>query len=68
MAGGTVGSDCQEEGYISGEYCLLIGQCMKEECMYVITVCESITHSSLVRCLFKTRNSIFLLKIYSLLC
>ena len=54
MDGGTVGSDCLEEGYTSGEHSMFIGQCVKQEWMYVITLCESITHISVVLCKFKT--------------
>ena len=54
MDGGTVGSDCLEEGYTSREHNMFIGQCVKQEWMYVITLCESITHISVVICKFKT--------------
>ena len=54
MDGGTVGSDCLEEGYISGEHSMFIGQYVKQEWIYVITLCESITHISVVICKFKT--------------
>ena len=52
MDGGTVWSDCLEAGYTSGEHIMFIGQCVKQEWMYVITLCESITHISVVICKF----------------
>ena len=47
MDGGTVGSNCPEEYYISKKYSLFIEQCVKEELTYMITLCESVT---VVRC------------------
>ena len=52
MDGGTVWSDCLEAGYICGEHIMFIGQCVKQEWMYVITLCESITHISVGLCKF----------------
>ena len=49
-----MGSDCLEEGYKYGEHSMFIGQCVKQEWMYVITLSESITHISVVICKFKT--------------
>ena len=47
-------SDYLEEDYISGEHSMFIGQCVKQEWMYVITLCESITHISVVIYNFKS--------------